>query len=212
MFQPLLSGLTGTDASTPPACSPRCWTGVAPGLPGSRFATLEHRPARRRSLRTPALSVQRVPILVSGKRLAISPIQREAPLASVAVQRAVPAPTCRRMTSTRGRTAEYPLQQHATGQRAGGNAVRGYHRLPERPYRRTDLRGAHPRPGSTWTIHPVDAAHSTLTIVAAQGMEPVQGLGDAALLEATFCGINFMPLSLRPTDGRRKPGSDVLSW
>jgi hypothetical protein len=93
-------------AWTPPACSPRCWTGITPGLPGSRFATLEHRPARRRSLRTPALSVQRVPILVSGKRLAISPIQSEAPLASVAVQRAIPAPTCRRMTSTRGRTDE----------------------------------------------------------------------------------------------------------
>lgn len=30
---------------------------------------------------------------------------------------------------------------------------------------------------STWTIHPVDATHSTLTIDAAQSMGLVQGLG-----------------------------------
>lgn len=46
---------------------------------------------------------------------------------------------------------------------------------------------------STWTIHPVDATHSTLTIDAAQTMGPVRGLVMRPFLKRIFYGINFTP-------------------
>jgi len=46
---------------------------------------------------------------------------------------------------------------------------------------------------STWTIHPVDADHSTLTIDASQQMGPVRGLVMRPLLKKPFYGINFTP-------------------
>jgi ribosome-associated toxin RatA of RatAB toxin-antitoxin module len=46
---------------------------------------------------------------------------------------------------------------------------------------------------STWTIHPVDAGHSTLTIDASQQMGPVRGLVMRPLLKKLFYGINFTP-------------------
>lgn len=46
---------------------------------------------------------------------------------------------------------------------------------------------------STWTIHPVDADHSTLTIDALQEMGPVRGVLMKPALKKLFYGINFTP-------------------
>jgi ribosome-associated toxin RatA of RatAB toxin-antitoxin module len=46
---------------------------------------------------------------------------------------------------------------------------------------------------STWTVHPVDANHSTLTIDAAQTMGPVRGILMKPALKKLFYGINFTP-------------------
>ena len=46
---------------------------------------------------------------------------------------------------------------------------------------------------STWTIHPVDEAHSTLTIDASQKMGPLRGLVMKPMLKRLFYGINFTP-------------------
>jgi hypothetical protein len=46
---------------------------------------------------------------------------------------------------------------------------------------------------STWTIHPVDADHCTLTIDASQSMGPVRGLVMKPFLKKLFYGINFTP-------------------
>ena len=46
---------------------------------------------------------------------------------------------------------------------------------------------------STWTIHPVDEEHSTLTIDAAQSMGAVRGTVMRPFLKKIFYGINFTP-------------------
>ena len=46
---------------------------------------------------------------------------------------------------------------------------------------------------STWTIHPVDAHHSTLPIDASQRMGPVRGLVMRPFLKKLFYGINVTP-------------------
>jgi ribosome-associated toxin RatA of RatAB toxin-antitoxin module len=46
---------------------------------------------------------------------------------------------------------------------------------------------------STWTIHPVDEGHCTLTIDAAQDMGPVRGVAMKPLLKHMFYSINFTP-------------------
>jgi len=46
---------------------------------------------------------------------------------------------------------------------------------------------------STWTIHPVDAGRSTLTIDATQSMDPVRGVLMKPALKQMFYGINFTP-------------------
>ncbi len=46
---------------------------------------------------------------------------------------------------------------------------------------------------STWTIHAVDATHSTLTIDASQRMGPVRGVLMKPALKKLFYGINFTP-------------------
>jgi len=46
---------------------------------------------------------------------------------------------------------------------------------------------------STWTIHPVDASHSTLTIDASQSLGPVRGVLMRPALKKLFYGINFTP-------------------
>ena len=46
---------------------------------------------------------------------------------------------------------------------------------------------------STWTIHPVDAGRSTLTIDASTTMPLVPGLVMKPLLRRLFYGINFSP-------------------
>jgi ribosome-associated toxin RatA of RatAB toxin-antitoxin module len=46
---------------------------------------------------------------------------------------------------------------------------------------------------STWTVHPVDDSHCTLTIDAAQSMGPVRGLAMKPALKHLFYGINFTP-------------------
>jgi len=46
---------------------------------------------------------------------------------------------------------------------------------------------------STWTIHPVDASSSTLTIDATQKMDPVRGVLMKPALKQMFFGINFTP-------------------
>jgi len=50
-----------------------------------------------------------------------------------------------------------------------------------------------PSARSTWTIHPVDAGHSTLTIDASQSLGPVRGLLMKPLLKRIFYRINFTP-------------------
>ena len=50
-----------------------------------------------------------------------------------------------------------------------------------------------PSARSTWTIHPVDAEHSTLTIAAAQRMGPVRGWLMKPFLKRLFYRINFTP-------------------
>jgi ribosome-associated toxin RatA of RatAB toxin-antitoxin module len=45
----------------------------------------------------------------------------------------------------------------------------------------------------TWTVHPVDASHCTLTIDASQRMRPVRGLVMRPFLRKLFYGINFKP-------------------
>jgi ribosome-associated toxin RatA of RatAB toxin-antitoxin module len=46
---------------------------------------------------------------------------------------------------------------------------------------------------STWTIHPIDESHCTLTIDAAQSMGPIRGLVMRPFLKRLFYGINFTP-------------------
>ncbi len=46
---------------------------------------------------------------------------------------------------------------------------------------------------STWTIHPVDPTHCTLTIDASQSMGPVRGVLMRPALKKLFYGINFTP-------------------
>jgi ribosome-associated toxin RatA of RatAB toxin-antitoxin module len=46
---------------------------------------------------------------------------------------------------------------------------------------------------SCWTIRPVDASHSTLTIDASQHIGPVRGLVMRPFLKKLFYGINFTP-------------------
>ena len=46
---------------------------------------------------------------------------------------------------------------------------------------------------STWTIHPVDEHHSTLTIDAAQELGPVRGTIMRPFLKKIFYGVNFTP-------------------
>jgi ribosome-associated toxin RatA of RatAB toxin-antitoxin module len=46
---------------------------------------------------------------------------------------------------------------------------------------------------STWTIHPIDATHCTLTIDAAQSMGPVRGVAMKPALKHLFYSINFTP-------------------
>jgi ribosome-associated toxin RatA of RatAB toxin-antitoxin module len=46
---------------------------------------------------------------------------------------------------------------------------------------------------STWTVHPVDDSHSTLTIDASQSMGPVRGLVMKPALKHLFYSINFTP-------------------
>ena len=45
----------------------------------------------------------------------------------------------------------------------------------------------------TWTVRPVGASHSTLTIDASQSMGPVRGLVMRPFLRKLFYGINFTP-------------------
>jgi ribosome-associated toxin RatA of RatAB toxin-antitoxin module len=56
---------------------------------------------------------------------------------------------------------------------------------------------------STWTIHPVDEHHCTLTIDAAQSMGRVRGLLMKPLLKRIFYGINFTPF-IREAERRSK--------
>ena len=50
------------------------------------------------------------------------------------------------------------------------------------------------QPGrSTWTIHPVDAGHSTLTIDASMPMSRLKGMVMKPVLKRIFYGINFTP-------------------
>jgi ribosome-associated toxin RatA of RatAB toxin-antitoxin module len=46
---------------------------------------------------------------------------------------------------------------------------------------------------STWTLHPIDANHSTLTIDASMTMPLLPGLVMKPLLRRLFYGINFTP-------------------
>jgi len=46
---------------------------------------------------------------------------------------------------------------------------------------------------STWIVHPVDDTHCTLTIDAAQRMDPIRGLLMKPALKHLFYGINFTP-------------------
>jgi ribosome-associated toxin RatA of RatAB toxin-antitoxin module len=46
---------------------------------------------------------------------------------------------------------------------------------------------------STWTIHPIDPSHSTLTIDASMTMPLLPGLVMKPLLRRLFYGINFTP-------------------
>ena len=46
---------------------------------------------------------------------------------------------------------------------------------------------------STWTIHPVDSDHCTLTIDASQQMGAVQGMVMKPFLKKLFYGMNFTP-------------------
>ena len=46
---------------------------------------------------------------------------------------------------------------------------------------------------STWIVHPVDDTHCTLTIDAAQRMDPIRGLVMKPALKHLFYGINFTP-------------------
>jgi hypothetical protein len=71
-----------SDAS---ACSRRCWTGIAPDHQAAawRLPSIVQDGGDRCPLRCPP--VQRLPIVVPARRLAMSRIQCEAPLASVAV-------------------------------------------------------------------------------------------------------------------------------
>ena len=50
-----------------------------------------------------------------------------------------------------------------------------------------------PTARSTWTIHPVDADHSTLTVDAVQDMSTLPGLVMKPLLRHLFYRINFTP-------------------
>jgi ribosome-associated toxin RatA of RatAB toxin-antitoxin module len=75
-----------------------------------------------------------------------------------------------------------------------GKRVRAYDRYERRQdlvIERTYEGSASAR--STWTIHPVDATHSTLTIDATQRMGPVRGLVMRPRLKKLFYGINFTP-------------------
>lgn len=76
-----------------------------------------------------------------------------------------------------------------------GKKVRAYDRYErrgqdlviERTYEGND--GAR----STWTVHPIDSTHSTLTIDAVQRMGSVRGTLMKPALKKLFYGINFTP-------------------
>ena len=76
-----------------------------------------------------------------------------------------------------------------------GKRVRAYDRYTQRGrdlvVERTYEGNASAR--STWTIHPVDANRSTLTIDATQGIDPVRGVLIKPALKHMFYGINFTP-------------------
>jgi ribosome-associated toxin RatA of RatAB toxin-antitoxin module len=46
---------------------------------------------------------------------------------------------------------------------------------------------------STWTVHPVDDTHCTLTIDAAQSMDLIRGLVMRSALKRLFYSMNFTP-------------------
>jgi len=72
--------------------------------------------------------------------------------------------------------------------------VRAYDRYE----RRRDLvvertYAGNPSAHSTWTIHPVDAGHCTLTIDAVQDMNALSGVVMKPLLRRLFYRLNFTP-------------------
>jgi ribosome-associated toxin RatA of RatAB toxin-antitoxin module len=75
-----------------------------------------------------------------------------------------------------------------------GKQVRAYDRyvsgrdiVVERTYEGSDSAR------STWTIHPIDADHCTLTIDAAQDLNPIVGTVMKPALRRMFYKINFAP-------------------
>jgi len=64
--------------------------------------------------------------------------------------------------------------------------------------------------GSTWTIHPVDDGHSTLTIDAAQSLPLMRGLMMRPFLKRIFYGINFTPF-IREAERRTEHEAQVGS-
>jgi hypothetical protein len=60
---------------------------------------------------------------------------------------------------------------------------------------------------STWTIHPVDANTSTLTIDATQGIDPVRGVLMKPALKHMFYGINFTPF-IEEAERRAQAGEE----
>jgi ribosome-associated toxin RatA of RatAB toxin-antitoxin module len=58
---------------------------------------------------------------------------------------------------------------------------------------------------STWTVHPVNDGHCTLTIDASQHMGPVRGLAMKPALRHLFYSINFTPFI---DEAERRASSD----
>jgi ribosome-associated toxin RatA of RatAB toxin-antitoxin module len=58
---------------------------------------------------------------------------------------------------------------------------------------------------STWTVHPVNDGHCTLTIDASQRMGPVRGLAMKPALRRLFYSINFTPFI---DEAERRASSD----
>ena len=90
-----------------------------------------------------------------------------------------------------------------------GKTVRAYDRYVQRGrdlvVERTYEGNASAR--STWTIHPIDANRSTLTIDATQGIDPVRGVLMKPALEHMFYGINFTPF-IEEAERRAKNGKE----